>query len=249
MTVTDLHSLSGAYALHALSDDERAAFAHHLTGCEACGQEIAEFTATAARLALAATAPVHPAMRDQVLGRITTVRQVHPDATRPEQARRLMPRWRGPARWALAASVAAAVAFGGTAVWQYERAQDAHRQVVRAQRHADELARVLAAPDARSRSAKVAGGAGTLVVSAGRDQAVFVASRMPAPPHGRVYQLWFADGGKMRSAGLMNPGRSSQAVLMDGAVGRASGVGITVEPAGGSAQPTSAPLALLRMPA
>ncbi|NUS25885.1 MAG: anti-sigma factor, partial [Streptomyces sp.] len=155
----------------------------------------------------------------------------------------------GLARWALAAGVAAAAAFGGTAVWQYERAQDASHQAAQAQQRVEDLAGVLAAPDAKSRSAKVAGGAGTLVVSAERDQAVFVASEMPAPPRGKVYQLWFADGGEMRSAGLMDPDRSSQAVLMQGAVDGASGVGITVEPAGGSKQPTSTPVALLNVPA
>ncbi|MFI6360918.1 anti-sigma factor domain-containing protein, partial [Streptomyces sp. NPDC050743] len=91
-------------------------------------------------------------------------------------------------------------------------------------------------------------GAGTLVVSASRDRAVFVASKMPTPPRGKVYQLWFADGGNMRSAGLMDPDRSSQAVLMQGAVDGATGIGITVEPAGGSKQPTSTPVALLGMP-
>ncbi|MFD8376072.1 anti-sigma factor domain-containing protein [Streptomyces sp. NPDC059688] len=83
----------------------------------------------------------------------------------------------------------------------------------------------------------------------GRDRAVFVASRMAAPPRGKVYQLWFADGGKMRSAGLMNPDRSIQAVLMQGPVDGASGIGITVEPTGGSKQPTSTPVALLGVPA
>ncbi|MYS39774.1 anti-sigma factor, partial [Streptomyces sp. SID5998] len=44
MTTTDLHALTGAYALHALPDDERAAFERHLTGCSSCAREVAEFT-------------------------------------------------------------------------------------------------------------------------------------------------------------------------------------------------------------
>ncbi|MDF3299426.1 anti-sigma factor [Streptomyces tropicalis] len=249
MTTTDLHGLTGAYALHALHGDERAAFERHLAACDTCEQEVAEFTATTGRLALASTVRTRPVLREQVLRGITTVRQVPPGAVPLERVRRGVRRGRGLARWALAASVAAAAAFGGTAVWQYERAQDAQNQAAQAQRHAEDLAGVLASPDAKSRSARVAGGAGTLVVSASRDQAVFVASRMAAPPRGKVYQLWFADGGRMRSAGLMDPGRSSQAVLMQGAVDGASGVGVTVEPAGGSKQPTSPPVALLGVPA
>ncbi|MFG2949191.1 anti-sigma factor [Streptomyces adustus] len=249
MTTTDLHALTGAYAVHALDAEERAAFARHLAECGACRQEVAEFTATAGRLALASTVRARPAMREEVLQRITTVRQVPPGGSTLERARRGAQRGRGLTRWALAASVAAAAAFGGTAVWQYERAQDASREAAQAQRHVEDLAGVLAAPDAKSRSVKVAGGAGTLVVSASRDRAVFAASGMTAPPRGKVYQLWFADGGKMRSAGLMDPDRSSQAVLMQGAVDGATGVGITVEPTGGSKQPTSTPVALLGVPA
>lgn len=64
-----------------------------------------------------------------------------------------------------------------------------------------------------------------------------------------MYRLWFADGGKMCSVGLMDPGSTGQAVLLQGAVDGASGVGITAEPAGGSPQPTSAPIALLNMQA
>ncbi|MEU5100601.1 anti-sigma factor [Streptomyces sp. NPDC020996] len=248
MTTTDLHALTGAYAVHALPGDERAAFERHLAECDACAQEVAEFTATAGRLALAATVRTRPAMREQVLTRITTVRQVSPGVASLERVRRGVRRGRGPARWALAASVAAATVFGGTAVWQYERAQNARHEAAQAQRAVGDLTSVLTAPDAKSRSARLAGGTGTLVVSAGRDRAVFMASDMKEPPRGKVYQLWFSDGGKMRSAGLMDPGRSSQAVLMRGAVDGASGVGITVEPAGGSKQPTSPPVALLGVP-
>ncbi|MFD7815707.1 anti-sigma factor domain-containing protein [Streptomyces sp. NPDC059785] len=248
MTTTDLHALTGAYAVHALHGEERAAFERHLAECEACRQEVTEFTATAGRLALASTVRTRPVMREQVLQRITTVRQVPPGAAPLERVRRGAQRGRGLTRWALAASVAAAAAFGGTAVWQYERAQDASHEAARAQRQVEDVAGVLAAPDATSRSAKVAGGAGTLVVSADRDRAVFVASGMTTPPRGKVCQLWFADGGRMRSAGLMDPDRGSQAVLMQGAVDGASKIGVTVEPAGGSKQPTSTPVALLGLP-
>ncbi|MGW0607894.1 anti-sigma factor [Streptomyces sp. NPDC002644] len=245
---TDLHALTGAYAVHALDTEERAAFERHLAQCDACRQEVAEFRATAGRLALATTVRVPPAMREQVMRRIRTVRQVPPGAAPPERVRRGAQRARGLARWALAASVAAAAAFAGTAAWQYERAQDARYEAAQAQRHVEDLAGVLTAPDARSRSAKVAGGAATLVTSPSRDRAVFVASEMPAPPPGKVYQLWFAEGEGMRSAGLMDPDRDSQAMLMEGAVDGASGVGVTVEPAGGSKQPTSPPVAVLDLP-
>ncbi|MFK4107180.1 anti-sigma factor domain-containing protein [Streptomyces sp. NPDC002176] len=246
MTMTDPHTLTGAYALHALPDDERADFERHLSGCPSCAREVEEFEAAAARLALAASAPVRPAMREEVLHRVGSVRQLTPGTTPVERVRRS--KGAGPARWALAACVAAAAVFGGTAAWQWERAQDAQQRAAQAERQSSELAGVLAAPDAKSRTVKVAGGTGTVVVSAERDRAVFVSSKMPEPPKGKVYQLWFDDAGTMRNAGLMDPARASQSVLMKGAVDGASGVGVTVEPAGGSAKPTSAPVTVLSMP-
>ncbi|MGW2616866.1 anti-sigma factor [Streptomyces sp. NPDC001500] len=251
MSATDLHRLSGAYALHAVSDEEREAFELHCADCEACAQETAELSATAARLGLAAWTPARPAMRDQVLRRITTVRQEAPTTGAPLPGSGRTPRRaRLLSRWTLAACLAAAAALGGTAVWQHQRAEDATAQARQAEETVDRIAAVLAAPDARTRTARLAGGAtGSVVVSASQDRAVFVVSAMAPPPRGKVYQLWFDDGGAMRSAGVMDPGRSGQTVLLRGAVDTASGMGITVEPAGGSRQPTSPPLALWEFPA
>ncbi|MFI5662828.1 anti-sigma factor domain-containing protein [Streptomyces sp. NPDC051684] len=251
MTAADLHTLTGAYALHALSDDERADFEQHLAHCEACAQESAELTATAARLGLAATAAPRPELRGRVLRRITTVRQESPRERALSRAgrtagagRRLLP------RWALAACFVAASALGGTAAWQYERAEDAQQQARQAEAGNDRIAAVLAAPDARTGSARLGDGAsGTVVVSKSQDRAVFIASGMAHPPQGKVYQLWYDDGGTMRSAGLMDTARSDQAVLLSGGVDGASGMGITVEPAGGSDRPTTDPVALMPLPA
>jgi hypothetical protein len=182
--------------------------------------------------------------------RIATVRQDAPRIPPRSAPGGLRTRGFRPARWALAACVAAAAALGGTAVWQHERAQDARQEARRVERRADDVAAVLAAPDAVSRTTTTASGArGTVVVSRSRDRAVFVGTRMAKPPSGKVYQLWFDDAGTMRPAGLMDPGRTTQAVLMEGSVDDASGMGITVEPAGGSSEPTSAPVALLSLPA
>jgi len=250
MMTADLHRMTGAYALHALSDEESAAFERHLAACEPCAQETAELCATAARLALAVSVTPRPVLREQVLHRITTVRQEAPGGPTPIRSERAGPRGRVLSRWALAACLAAAAALGGTAVWQHQRAEDALSQAHRAEQGTDEIAAVLSAPDARTRAAELAGGAtGTVVVSESQDKAVFVVSGMAHPPGGKVYQLWFDDNGTMRSAGLMDPGRSDQAVLMHGAVDGASGMGVTVEPAGGSKKPTSAPLALMTFPA
>ncbi|MGX9882475.1 anti-sigma factor [Streptomyces sp. NPDC002276] len=250
MTTIDPHRLTGAYALHALSDEENTAFERHLPGCAACAQEAAELSATAARLALAVATTPAPELRERVLRRITTVRQDTPGRT-PVRAlpARPGPRARALSRWALAACLAAATALGGTALWQHQEADNARAQARSSRQATDGIAAVLAAPDARTRAAVLAGGAtGTVVVSRVRDRAVFVVSGMARPPGDKVYQLWFDDAGTMRPAGLMDPGRADQAVLLRGAVDGASGMGVTVEPEGGSKEPTSAAVALLSFP-
>ncbi|WP_327728578.1 anti-sigma factor [Streptomyces sp. NBC_00487] len=249
MTATDLHRMTGAYALHALPDGERDAFERHLAGCEACAQETDELVATAARLGLAVSVTPPAALRERVLRRITTVRQEQPGGPAESRRGRTGLRARRLSRWTLAACLAAAAALGGTTVWQHERAEDALSRARQAERGTEEIAAILAAPDARTRAAALAGGAtGTVVVSRSRDKAVFLVSGMTSPPGGKVYQLWFDDDGAMRSAGLMDPARADQAVLMRGAVDTASGMGITIEPSGGSKRPTSAPVALMDFP-
>ncbi|MBN0043478.1 anti-sigma factor [Streptomyces actuosus] len=250
MTTADLHRMTGAYALDALPDEERATFEHHLAACEPCTQETAELSATAARLGLAVAVTPPAGMREQVLHRITAVRQQSPGPLATARPTRTGLRARQLSRWALAACLAAAAALGGTAVWQHQRAEDALRQARAAERQTDEIAAVLAAPDARAQATTLDGGAtGTVVVSRSQDRAVFVVAGMEHPPGGKVYELWFDDGGTMRPAGLMDPARADQAVLLRGAVDGASGMGVTLEPAGGSARPTSEPIARLGFPA
>ncbi|MCX4821897.1 anti-sigma factor [Streptomyces sp. NBC_01142] len=250
MSTADLHTLTGAYVLHALAPDERAEFERHLQVCPSCAQEVRELSATAGRLALAVAVVPPPALKAQVMGRISAERQEAPWV--PRQARRGVRGRRGRAlsRFALAACIAAAAGFGGVAVWQHGEAQDARDTAQRAQRQSEELASVLAAPDAKASTAKLSdGGRGTVVVSQRRNKAVFLTSGLPKPPQGKVYQLWYSDAGTMRPAGLMDPAATDSAVLMDGPLNAASGMGITVEPAGGSAKPTSDPLALVNFPA
>ncbi|MGW2089490.1 anti-sigma factor [Streptomyces sp. NPDC001880] len=264
MSKAELHTLTGAYALHALSDGERSDFERHLADCGPCAVEVHELSETATRLGLAVTGAPPRGLRDRVLREITTVRQESPSGAgrhhcddAPAGGGSAAGRGAGGSglggrlpRFALAACLAAAVALGGTAVWQHRAAQDARQEALAAQQRNERLTQVLAAPDAEASSGTMKDGTkGTVVVSRSVDRAVFMASGIRQPPNGKVYQLWFDDRGTMRSAGMMKSPAASGAFLLDGPVDGASGVGITVEPAGGSARPTSAPLMLMEFPA
>ncbi|OKK16123.1 hypothetical protein AMK16_25775 [Streptomyces sp. CB00455] len=242
-----LHTLTGAYALHALTGEEHHAFTAHLRHCEACRREVGEFEATAARLAAAAGLSPPAPMRQAVLRHIDDVRQTPPRTQLQARARltTVLTRKAGP--YVVAASIAAAAAFGGLAAWQHRQTEQAHTQAQRLARQAQDLAAVLTAPDARTVQGRTTGGAATTVVtSTQRDRAVFVSNGLPTPPDGKTYQLWFADHGAMRPAGLLP---RDGATVMQGALADAQAVGLTLEPAGGSPQPTTDPLLLLTLPA
>ncbi|MEW2139487.1 anti-sigma factor [Streptomyces sp. NPDC005409] len=244
---TDAHALTAAYALGALEDGEREDFDAHLQACETCRQEAAEFEATAARLAAAVSQPPPPAAKAQVMAAIDGVRQLPPrlatPAAKPAPAGMLR---RKAVPLALAAGVAAA-ALGGIAVWQTQNGQDLKQQARRAERQLAAVSAVLAAPDARTVHGRTANGALATVVSSDRqNQAVFTAANLPKPGAGRTYQLWLDHDGRMRPAGFID---DDGTVVLTGNPADAGAVGLTLEPAGGSPQPTTQPLLLMALPA
>ncbi|KJS61450.1 anti-sigma factor [Streptomyces rubellomurinus] len=239
----DPHTLTGAYATHALPEEERLAFEQHLAQCPACAQEVAEFEAALARLGAAESGRPPSGLKAAVMAGIGDVRQL-PPLTGPAERRRGTSR---PARqWpklALAACLALATGLGAVAVQQHDQAQRARSQASSLREEQAAVTSLLTAPDARTTTTASGPAVATVVWSADRGQAAFLASGMPALPQGRTYELWFNDSGTMRPAGLL-PADHGQ-LLLTGNINGAVGVGVTQEPSGGSAHPTGQPLMLL----
>ncbi|MGA8115948.1 MAG: zf-HC2 domain-containing protein, partial [Actinocatenispora sp.] len=59
---TEVHTLIGPYALDAVTDIERAAVERHLATCPTCRAEVAELSATAARLGAATVTSPPPGL-------------------------------------------------------------------------------------------------------------------------------------------------------------------------------------------
>jgi anti-sigma-K factor RskA len=243
----DLHVLTGSYALDAVSDAEREEFERHLQHCPTCEAEVRGLRETAARLALACAMTPPARMERRVLAAAYQTRQLPPlSADRPRRSprRRALPRrassrstvtrrtvTRRVAVLAAAASVAAAVALGITQLSVQHQLDQAR---------ATAIARVVTAPDAHVETARTsAGGNVTVVTSAALREAVVSASGMASLPSSRVYQVWVMSPSGARSAGLMH-GSSLLAAVRPG-----DRIGITVEPAGGTARPTTTPIAVL----
>ena len=141
------------------------------------------------------------------------------------------------------ASIAVAVLFG----FAQAHTQDELNQV-KAENQAISL--LLSAPEAKLLTHEVTnGGVATVVLAADRHELAVVTTGLPALPSGQVYQLWLIGKPKIVSAGLLPPAKNGQtpAVLATG-VAKGDTLGLTVEPAGGSAQPTTTPILALPLP-
>jgi anti-sigma-K factor RskA len=242
-----VHTLSGAYVVDALDDDERADFEAHLPGCSDCQAEVASLHEAAILMADDSALTPPPSLRASVLSGISTIRPLPPETEQGEPAEpelaTVVP-MRGRRRFRLATLAAAAavlVVVGAGAVFQPWQDNGTSQTVSAADR-------VLAASDAKHFEVKLNdGSSATVVRSQSKGQAVLVTDNMAAPPRGKVFELWLQDPtGHMNPAGLMSkPGDNK--LLLKGDAAKATAVGITVEPAGGSDQPTTTPIALIDM--
>jgi anti-sigma-K factor RskA len=134
----------------------------------------------------------------------------------------------GARRWLTAVAAAAVIALGGVGVGAYITDQN------------DPLNQVVRAADVREASVPVsAGGTATVLISSSKDAVVVKMNGVPAPPAGKVYQMWLIpkDGSAPVSQGLMDEAALSKPAVVKG-IASAAALGITVEPVGGSAAPT-----------
>jgi Anti-sigma-K factor rskA len=243
----DLHALAGVYALDVLEPGaERDRFSRHLNRCQSCASEVRGFRNVATALAFAAAAEPPPGLRQQVMTAVAGTRQLPPEIRTHARPRRSRPRepWVPWLAGVLAtAAIVVAVIFG---------LAQAHTQAelnrVRAQNQ--EIAGVLTAPDATLLTSRTtAGGAAVVVLAPSRRQLVVTTSGLPALPAGQVYQLWLIGPVKIVSAGLLPAlqGGKTPPVLASGIVA-GDKLGLTVEPAPGTAQPTTTPILALPLP-
>jgi anti-sigma factor RsiW len=235
---TEIHTLAGAFALDALSEFERAAFARHVAECSACDLEVAELRETAARIGATAWEAPPPRMRDAVFAQVARTRQVPVGrATVEPREVKAVTRWR---RWTAASVAAGVVALGGIAtvyVVQEQRVGDARLEAEQLQREQARIAAVLAAGDVRVRSGPVQGGGSlTVAFSPSLDDGVLMINGLPAPGDG-AYQLWIVKDGNPASVDVMAAGERGGTALLD-AIGGASAVAVSRERAGGAQRPS-----------
>jgi anti-sigma-K factor RskA len=225
-TEPDLMTLATPYALHAVSQAEyddielQLASAPELVA-RAFRAEVRAVRETMAVVSSATAVEPPDQLRERLLaavGDIAPVRQLNPPQRR---------NWRS-----VVMSAAAALVVGLTVVgigW-----------AIRPEPKPTTAEQIFAAGDVRTVSGPIpTGGTATVVFSRERNAAVLVMNNVAPPQPGTVYQMWLVSAEQKRSAGTMDAkavAPSTTAVLPD--LGDSKALAFTVEPGGGSSQPT-----------
>ena len=109
---------------------------------------------------------------------------------------------------------------------------------------------MLTAPDAQTTPGVVTtGGRASVVASPSLGRSVVVTDGIAAAPSGSVYQVWLlAPSGGATSAGFLPANADgTSATVLAGSLDQAAAVGISLEPVGGSAAPTTTPVFVVQV--
>ncbi|HEY5728915.1 MAG TPA: anti-sigma factor [Anaerolineales bacterium] len=222
-----------AYAIGALDDRDVAALETHLRSCLSCQNELAEYRAMSASL-LMAVPPKHPpaALRTRLAGKLPSARKI----TRPRFTFSLN-------RFALGLTVIALFVLNLVSLMQLRQIQSQQARLSSQFENAQAALVMLSSPNIIMLPVLGENVSGTLLLDRERNQAVLVTQNLPPLSENQIYQIWLVkpDGGR-DSAGLFSPesGQSytTQNISTSQPFSDYLGIGVTVEPAGGSDAPT-----------
>ena len=262
MTVRkDLSSLSGGYALNALDNHERTEFETQLGASQEFRNEVTELIETAVLLGLAVD-PVAPSaeLKASIMARLASTPQLPRGAS---QVSTLQPTYRPEApaaadatadapavtkararwfSWPVAALTAVAAAVGlivGGGVVANTLVNNGFHLA-----QANQFAAINASKDFEQAVVQVAGGGtATLVWSLELTSSALIVDGFTSLPSDRVYELWYIGESGARPAGTFSVSESGATWrVLDGDMVAGDMVGVTVEPRGGSEQPTTDPI-------
>ena len=231
---------TGAYLLGAMDDAERAAFEEHLADCAACREEVEELRPAVRALPASVDAvDPPPELKLRIMAEVereaALLAAAGPEADRPPAPARRglrLPTLRVPRL--VSAAVAAALLLVGVGIGiGVTQLSGESPHTVQAQ-----VTDTAKAPDAAAD------------VEVGEDGATLVAHGLPAPPNGRVYQVWVKRPGHAPepTSALFTPsGDGTATATVPGNMDGVAQVLVTDEPDGGSQTPTRDPLLVADM--
>ena len=224
MSDIEIHELGAAYALDALDRAERAAYEAHFADCSICRTEVDEHRETATMFG-SLTAAVPPAgLRAHVLEQVATTRQLSPRVTSVARlAERRDRRWLP----ALLAAAAALLVVVSSALVLNLRTESFNEQVAALMDHPE------------TRVAELAGPTGSVKLVWDGARVAVIGDELPPPDPGMRYELWMIDAAGAHPTGLLDAAEGGTVRRVLESPGQPEAWGITIEPAVGSAAPTS----------
>jgi anti-sigma-K factor RskA len=222
-----------AYALGALDAGEAAALERHLKTCEPCRLELATYERVGAGLLAALPPqPPRPSVKRGLQKRLSGVT----GRARPQFSL-------SPAQWLVGGLLAEMVVLNALLAWQVYSLRQEQTEAAAQHKTDQTVLAMLAYPTTRSQAFDQNGIVGSLLVDEQRDLVGVFAWNVPQPSAGKTYEVWLIDKqGRRTSAGYLVPEAGypfvSTVIWSPQPLSDYAGIGVTVEPAGGSAQPT-----------
>ena len=223
--------LKEAYALGALSEEERQEVEDYLMTHPELRVEVDELRAVANLMALAPQEyEPSPKLRRDLMNRISS----SPDATpAADPSPRQSGLWRVFGPGGLAAAAVLALVTIGMFAWNASLQEE--NQTLQGELQGQQTY----ALEGTGAAQEVQGE----VVRLGDERAVLVAEDLPSLPEGETYETWILREDVPEPAGLFEPDDTGVAAApIEGSIEGADAVAVTVEPSGGSSSPTSDPL-------
>jgi anti-sigma-K factor RskA len=248
--------LKDAYVLGALPEEERLSFEDYLAAHPERQAEIDELGAIAGLLAFSPQEQEpSPELRSRVMEVVKAEAEPRRDTRRSVTAR--IGDYLSVRGLALGAAALLVIGLLSWNVLLQGQVEDLHGQVQDAQVQVQDLQAQV--EDARrqrqlqqSPTIELEGswadqGANAEVASIHKNQVILVARDMPSVPEGRTCQIWVISDDVPKPSGLFQPEGKMTAAPITNSITNADVIAVTVEPAGGSIEPTSDPVLLAEL--
>jgi anti-sigma-K factor RskA len=227
--MSDEHVLDSlpAYAVGSLDADEMQRVEAHLSGCWVCRDESASLRTVANELAYSAplSAP-SPQLKERLMQRVQTARPKQHILQAPKRSwlERLLPAWG-------VASLFLLIVLAGSNLLLWQRLDQM------------EVGRTSEGMRAVPLTASVAGSTATgfVLISADGQDGALIVDGLPPLEEGQQYQLWLIRDGQRTSGAVFSTDENNYGgtrIRAPLSLLEYSAVGITIEPEGGSPQPT-----------
>lgn len=222
-----------AYALGALDAEETHALEAHLQTCESCQTELADYRAISENLLM--TVPPRqpsPALRKRLQSRLPSAQKV----ARPRFV------------WSFSQLAVGGmlVLLLGLNLFSFVQMRELQRQqsnVLRQSQNSQAALAMLAYPGTQALPISDGNISGTVLLDKDRNSVALIAWNLPQLEKAQTYQIWLIqpDGDRV-SGGIFRPQAdlpyTMQPVFASQNLSNFIGVGVTIEPAGGSDHPT-----------